>query len=37
VWATAVAIAIGDRVELVAPTPADATLADPAWTLRGTL
>jgi hypothetical protein len=36
-FATAVAIAIGDRVEILAPTPADATLADPAWTLKGTL
>lgn len=37
VWSTAVAVAVGDRIELVAPAAADATLADLTWTLRGAL
>jgi hypothetical protein len=37
VWSTAVSVAPGDRIELVAPTAADATLADLTWTLRGAL
>jgi hypothetical protein len=34
-WPAAVAIAAGDRVEILAPAAPDATLSDPAWTLRG--
>jgi hypothetical protein len=37
VWATSVAVGVGDRIEIIAATPADATLADPTWTLRGAL
>jgi hypothetical protein len=37
VWASTVSVAAGDRVELVAPATADATLADFTWTLRGAL
>jgi hypothetical protein len=34
---SAVALAIGDRVEITAPGTADATLADVSWTLRGSV
>jgi hypothetical protein len=37
VWAAAVALAAGDRLEILAPAAADGTLADLTWTLRGTL
>jgi len=37
VFAAAVAIAAGDRIELIAPATVDATLADLTWTLRGAL
>lgn len=34
-WAADVAIATGDRIEVLAPATPDTTLSDPAWTLRG--
>jgi len=37
IMASATPVAAGDRLELVAPATPDATLSDPAWTLRGTL
>jgi hypothetical protein len=37
VFSAAVTVLTGDRIELVAPATADATLADFTWTLRGTI
>ncbi|HEY7034686.1 MAG TPA: hypothetical protein VH482_25330 [Thermomicrobiales bacterium] len=37
VWTSAVSVAAGDRIELLAPATPDATLADVTWTLRGVL
>src|SRR5262249_20768710 len=37
VWSADVAIAVGDRIELLAPATADAALADLTWTLRGVI
>lgn len=36
-WTSAVALVVGDRIEVRAPATPDATLADIAWTLKGAL
>jgi hypothetical protein len=36
-WTADVAVAAGDRIEVLAPASPDATLSDPTWTLRGNL
>lgn len=36
-WASAVSIAVGDRVDVYAQATVDTALSDPVWTLRGNL
>jgi hypothetical protein len=37
VWAAPIAINIGDRLEVVTASPADVTLSDISWTLKGSV